>query len=72
MRYIPAPLRRLVLGRSGDRCEYCQLSQAGQEDTRFQSPEFENRYKSLAQDVAFFSLTNQAFGIFQQQKTLAQ
>ncbi len=33
MRYIPAQLRRLVLRRSGGRCEYCQLSQAGQEAT---------------------------------------
>lgn len=31
MRYIPARLRRLVLGRSDERCEYCRLSQAGQE-----------------------------------------
>ncbi len=31
MRHIPAQLRRLVLGRSGERCEYCRLSQAGQE-----------------------------------------
>jgi len=33
MRSIPAHLRRLVLQRSGGRCEYCQLSQAGQEAT---------------------------------------
>src|SRR5262249_1110221 len=33
MRHIPARLRRLVLRRSGNRCEYCQLSQAGQEAT---------------------------------------
>ncbi len=33
MRYIPARLRRLVLQRSEERCEYCQLSQAGQEAT---------------------------------------
>ncbi len=33
MRHIPAQLRRLVLRRSGERCEYCQLSQAGQEAT---------------------------------------
>ncbi len=33
MRHIPARLRRLVLRRSGERCEYCQLSQAGQEAT---------------------------------------
>jgi len=33
MRRIPAQLRRLVLRRSGDRCEYCGLSQAGQEAT---------------------------------------
>jgi len=30
---IPARLRRLVIGRSGERCEYCHLSQAGQEAT---------------------------------------
>lgn len=33
MRRIPAHLRRLVLERSGERCEYCRLSQAGQEAT---------------------------------------
>lgn len=33
MRYIPARLRRLVSRRSGEHCEYCQLSQAGQEAT---------------------------------------
>lgn len=33
MRNIPARLRRLVLRRSGDACEYCHLSQAGQEAT---------------------------------------
>ncbi len=33
MRSIPAHLRRLVLQRSGGYCEYCQLSQAGQEAT---------------------------------------
>jgi hypothetical protein len=33
MRHIPAQLRRLVLRRSGERCEYCGLSQAGQEAT---------------------------------------
>jgi|SRR6266853_65817 len=33
MRHIPARLRRLVLRRSGERCEYCHLSQAGQEAT---------------------------------------
>jgi hypothetical protein len=33
MRHIPARLRRLVVQRSGDRCEYCHLSQAGQEAT---------------------------------------
>ena len=33
MRHIPSPLRRLVLRRSGNRCEYCRLSQAGQEAT---------------------------------------
>jgi 5-methylcytosine-specific restriction endonuclease McrA len=27
---IPAALRRLVVQRAGDRCEYCGLSQAGQ------------------------------------------
>jgi HNH endonuclease len=27
---IPVALRRLVIQRSGDRCEYCGLSQAGQ------------------------------------------
>jgi hypothetical protein len=31
MRHVPAQLRRFVLLRSGERCEYCQLSQAGQE-----------------------------------------
>ena len=31
MRHIPAQLRRLVFSRSGERCEYCRLSQAGQE-----------------------------------------
>ena len=31
MRHISAKLRRLVRNRSGERCEYCQLSQAGQE-----------------------------------------
>jgi hypothetical protein len=30
MSSIPAALRRLVIERSGDRCEYCGLSQAGQ------------------------------------------
>jgi hypothetical protein len=30
MTKIPVALRRLVINRSGDRCEYCQLSQAGQ------------------------------------------
>ena len=30
---IPAALRRVVLERAGNRCEYCQLSQAGQEAT---------------------------------------
>jgi len=30
---IPAPLRRLVRQRAGSRCEYCGLSQAGQEAT---------------------------------------
>ena len=33
MRHIPAALRRLVVQRSRDRCEYCHLSQAGQEAT---------------------------------------
>jgi hypothetical protein len=33
MRHVPARLRRLVVQRSGDRCEYCHLSQAGQEAT---------------------------------------
>ena len=33
MRHIAAGLRRLVLRRSGDRCEYCHLPQAGQEAT---------------------------------------
>jgi len=33
MPHIPAHLRRLVLRRSEERCEYCQLSQAGQEAT---------------------------------------
>jgi HNH endonuclease len=30
MTTIPISLRRLVIHRSGDRCEYCGLSQAGQ------------------------------------------
>lgn len=33
MTSIPAPLRRLVIQRAGDRCEYCGLSQAGQAAT---------------------------------------
>lgn len=33
MRHVPAQLRRFVLHRGGERCEYCQLSQAGQEAT---------------------------------------
>lgn len=33
MRHIPARLRRLVIRRSGERCEYCHLSQLGQEAT---------------------------------------
>jgi hypothetical protein len=33
MAYVPAPLRRLVIERAGNRCEYCTLSQAGQEAT---------------------------------------
>ncbi len=30
---IPARLRRLVVLRAGDRCEYCRLAQKGQEAT---------------------------------------
>ncbi len=30
MSTIPASLRRLVIQKAGDRCEYCRLSQAGQ------------------------------------------
>jgi hypothetical protein len=30
-RYVPAELRRLVSDRANNRCEYCQLSQLGQE-----------------------------------------
>jgi len=33
MRSIPAELRRLVVQRAAGRCEYCQLSQEGQEAT---------------------------------------
>lgn len=33
MRTIPAGLRRLVIQRAGHRCEYCKLSQEGQEAT---------------------------------------
>ena len=33
MRSIPARLRRLVIQRAAGRCEYCHLSQAGQEAT---------------------------------------
>lgn len=33
MAAIPASLRRLVIQRAGDRCEYCSLSQAGQAAT---------------------------------------
>ena len=33
MRYIPAFLRKLVIRRAENRCEYCGLSQAGQEAT---------------------------------------
>lgn len=33
MRAIPVKLRRLVLRRAAGRCEYCQLSQQGQEAT---------------------------------------
>lgn len=31
--YIPADLRQLVIARASNRCEYCMLSQAGQEAT---------------------------------------
>ena len=30
---IPARLRRMVVSRAGDRCEYCRLTQKGQEAT---------------------------------------
>jgi len=33
MRYIPVDLRILVIQRAHNRCEYCQLSQEGQEAT---------------------------------------
>jgi hypothetical protein len=33
MKAIPAALRRLVVRRAGNRCEYCRLSQEGQEAT---------------------------------------
>lgn len=33
MRNVPARLRRLVVGRCSNRCEYCHLSQVGQEAT---------------------------------------
>jgi len=33
MSHIPARMRRLVIRRAADRCEYCGLSQAGQEAT---------------------------------------
>lgn len=33
MSHVPAQLRRLVIRRAGNRCEYCQLSQIGQEAT---------------------------------------
>jgi len=33
MSHIPAALRRLVIRRAANRCEYCQLSQFGQEAT---------------------------------------
>ncbi len=33
MSRVPARLRRLVIRRAGNRCEYCLLSQAGQEAT---------------------------------------
>lgn len=31
--YIPVFLRKLVIRRAGNRCEYCRLSQSGQEAT---------------------------------------
>jgi len=33
MSYLPAELRRLVIQRAAGRCEYCGLSQEGQEAT---------------------------------------
>src|SRR2546425_1283611 len=33
MSHVPAHLRRLVIRRAGNRCEYCLLSQTGQEAT---------------------------------------
>jgi hypothetical protein len=33
MRYIPAQLRRAVIRRASNRCEYCKLAQAGQAAT---------------------------------------
>jgi D-arabinose 1-dehydrogenase-like Zn-dependent alcohol dehydrogenase len=33
MRYISAPLRRQVIQRAANRCEYCQLAQEGQAAT---------------------------------------
>jgi len=33
MRYIPVELRRVVIQRAANRCEYCKLSQAGQAAT---------------------------------------
>jgi hypothetical protein len=33
MSYVPAQLRRLVIERADSRCEYCRLSQEGQEAT---------------------------------------
>ena len=33
MNYIPAALRQQVIQRAGGRCEYCRLSQEGQEAT---------------------------------------
>lgn len=33
MSYIPLFLRKLVIRRAKNRCEYCQLSQKGQEAT---------------------------------------
>jgi 5-methylcytosine-specific restriction endonuclease McrA len=33
VRHVPARLRRLVIQRAGGRCEYCGLSQEGQEAT---------------------------------------